>query len=97
MLPDPRLGLPNPDVLKSAAFQRFQIGANDISEAAYYFTDTDAASQPLDGSGWAVHVLRFPGDRLPPAGPGGYWSRSKGWKTCTTAPARRSACTSTPI
>ena len=43
MLPDPRLGLPNPDVLKSAAFQQFQIGSNDISESAYYFTDTDAA------------------------------------------------------
>ena len=74
MLPDPQLGLPNPDVLKSAAFQQFQIGANDISEAAYYFTDTGADGQPLDGSGGAVHVLRFPGDRLPPAEPGGYWS-----------------------
>ena len=63
MLPDPRLGLPNPDVLKSAAFQQFQIGSNDISESAYYFTDTDAAGQLLDGSGGAVHVLRFPGDR----------------------------------
>ena len=74
MLPDPRLGLPNPDVLKSAAFQQFQIGSNDISESAYYFTDTDAAGQLLDGSGGAVHVLRFPGDRLPPGEPGGYWS-----------------------
>lgn len=72
MLPDPRLGLPNPDVLKSAAFQQFQIGSNDISESAYYFTD--AAGQLLDGSGGAVHALRFAGDRLPPAGPGGYWS-----------------------
>ena len=74
MLPDPRLGLPNPDVLKSAAFQQFQIGSNDISESAYYFTDTDAAGQPLDGSGGAVHVLRFPGASLPPAEPVGYWS-----------------------
>jgi len=74
MLPDPRLGLPNPDVLKSAAFQQFQIGSNDISESAYYFTDTDTIGQPLDGSGGAVHLLRFPGDRLPPTEPGGYWS-----------------------
>ena len=49
MLPDPRLGLPNPDVLKSAAFQQFQIGSNDISESAYYFTDTDAAGRQRRG------------------------------------------------
>lgn len=74
MLPDRRLGLPNPDVLKSAAFQQFQIGSNDISESAYYVTETDASGCPLDGSSDAVYALRFPGDRMPPVETGGYWS-----------------------
>lgn len=74
MMPDPKLGLPNPEVLVSAAFQQFQIGSNDISESAYYFNDTDADGQMLDGSNGQVYELRFPGDSLPPAQTGGYWS-----------------------
>ena len=49
MLPDPTLGLPNPDVQRSAAFQQFQIGSNDVAESVYYFIDTDATGQVLDG------------------------------------------------
>jgi hypothetical protein len=74
MVPDPALGLPNPQVVTSAAFQQFMIGANDVSESTYYFTDTDAAGDLLDGSANARYVLRFPGSALPPHHPGGYWS-----------------------
>jgi hypothetical protein len=74
MRPDPTLGLPNPQVLRSAAYQQFQIGSNDISESAYSFVDTDSHGRPLDGSDGAVYRLRFPGGALPPVEPGGYWS-----------------------
>lgn len=74
MLPDPTLGLPNSQVLRSAAFQQFQIGSNDISESAYYFTDTDAAGTLLDCGAGRAYDLRFPGTALPPIEAGGYWS-----------------------
>ena len=74
MVPDPDLGLPNSQVVRSAAFQQFMIGANDVSESTYYFTDTDAAGDLLDGSGNATYLLRFAGPDLPPHHPGGYWS-----------------------
>jgi hypothetical protein len=74
MVPDPALGLPNPQVVRSAAFQQFMIGANDVSESTYYFTDTDVVGDLLDGSGDTTYVLRFAGPDLPPHYPSGYWS-----------------------
>ena len=74
MLPDPRLGKPNPLVLESAAFQQFQIGSNDIAEAGYYFCDTDADGAVLDASDEARFELRFTRASLPPIADGGYWS-----------------------
>ena len=74
MMPDPTLGLPNPRVLESAAFQQFQIGSNEIAEAAYFFVDTDADGGLLDGSAGAAYVLHFPGALLPPYHEHGYWS-----------------------
>lgn len=74
MVPDPRLGLPNPEVLVSAAFQQFQIGSNDISESAYLFCETDVDGAPLDCSDGSVYVLRFAADEIPVHHAGGYWS-----------------------
>lgn len=74
MLPDPTLGLPNPQVLKAAAFQQFQIGSNDIAESAYYFADTDSEGEFLDASGEAVYELSFNAGQQPPLNEGGYWS-----------------------
>jgi hypothetical protein len=74
MVPDPRLGLPNPQVLRAAAFQQFQIGSNDISESAYYFTDTEAGGAVLDGGAGRRYRLTFPAGQVPPLHPGGYWS-----------------------
>ena len=74
MMPDPELGLPNPDVLRSAAFQQFQIGSNDVAEAAYYFADDDVEGVPLDGSGGRVYELAFRRQDLPTVAPSGYWS-----------------------
>lgn len=72
MVPDPALGLPNPQVLRAAAFQQFQIGSNNIAESAYYFADTDGAGDLLDASGGRVYELRF--DQPPPVAAPGYWS-----------------------
>lgn len=74
MVPDARLGLPNPDVQRSAAYQQFQIGSNDVDEAVYSFTDTDADGEVLDASGGAVYELSFPPGETPTVGPSGYWS-----------------------
>lgn len=74
MVPDPELGLPNSDVQRSAAYQQFQIGSNDVAEAVYSFTDTGAAGQVLDASGGAVYELSFGADEAPSVGPSGYWS-----------------------
>lgn len=74
MLPDPALGRPNPDVLRSAAFQQFQIGSNDIEESVYYFVDTDSAGRPLDASGRSEYEVRFAGPTIPPHHEQGYWS-----------------------
>jgi hypothetical protein len=74
MVPDPALGLANSQVVRSAAFQQFMIGANDVSESTYYFTDTDSAGDLLDGSADGTYVLRFRGSALPPHHPGGYSS-----------------------
>jgi hypothetical protein len=75
MVPDPELGLPNPHVLRAAAFQQFQIGSNEITESAYYFTDTDASGAPLDGAGGTAYRLTFTAGALPPVEDGGgYWS-----------------------
>lgn len=74
MMPDTTLGLPNPDVLRSAAFQQFQIGSNDAAESVYYFTDTDAHGDLLDASGGRAYALTFPETELPPHCDGGYWS-----------------------
>lgn len=73
-LPDPALGLPNSQILRSAAFQQFQIGSNDVEEAAYYFVDQDADGAPLDAGGGRVYRLRFAPEGLPAVHPGGYWS-----------------------
>lgn len=74
MVPDPDLGLPNPKVLISAAFQQFQIGSNDIEESAYFFTETDAANNRLDASNGAIYELRFNPDEIPQHLDQGYWS-----------------------
>lgn len=74
MLPQPDLGLPNPRVAVSAAFQQFQIGSNSVSESAYWFNDTDAADAPLDASGDAWFSLRFSAEQLPQHHSSGYWS-----------------------
>lgn len=74
MVPDARLGLPNPDVQRSAAYQQFQIGSNDVAEAVYSFTDTDADGDVLDASSGAVYELSFPPGGTPTVEPGGYWS-----------------------
>ena len=74
MVPDPRLGLPNPDVQRSAAYQQFQIGSNDVAEAVYSFTDTDADGRALDASDDAVYELSFGPGEAPSVGPSGYWS-----------------------
>jgi hypothetical protein len=73
-LPDPALGLPNPHVLRSAAFQQYQIGSNDIDEAAYYFADQDATGAPLDAGDGREYGLTFAAGDLPPVHPDGYWS-----------------------
>jgi hypothetical protein len=74
MVPDARLGLPNPEVQRSAAYQQFQIGSNDVAEAVYSFTDTDAGGRVLDASGGAVYELSFGPGEAPSVGPSGYWS-----------------------
>ena len=74
MTPDPYLGLPNPNVLASAAFQQFQIGSNDIAEAAYSFVDTDADGELLDGGNGTVYEVLFGPGAAPPVHAGGYWS-----------------------
>jgi hypothetical protein len=74
MVPKPYLGLPGPHVLEAAAFQLFQIGSNDIAESAYFFDDTDADGQALDGSDGARYELRFARDELPELEEAGYWS-----------------------
>jgi hypothetical protein len=73
-LPDPELGLPNPHVLASAAFQQYQIGSNDVDEAAYYFVDQDADGASLDASDGREYQLAFPAAGLPAVHAGGYWS-----------------------
>jgi len=74
MVPDPKLGLPNSDVQRSAAYQQFQIGSNDVAEAVYSFTDTDAEGRVLDASGGSVYELSFGPGETPPVEPIGYWS-----------------------
>lgn len=72
MRPDPALGRPNPQVARSAAFQQFQIGSNEIQESAYYFVDTDAEGDLLDASDGRVYEVAF--ERQPPVEAPGYWS-----------------------
>lgn len=74
MLSRPEMGLPNPHVLHTAALELFQVGFNDIAEAAYFFGDTDRDGVRLDGSGGAAYQLTFPGDKLPPVHDDGFWS-----------------------
>ena len=66
MVPDTRLGLPNSDVQRSAAYQQFQIGSNDVAEAVYSFTDTDGDGRVLDASGGAIYELSFGPGEAPP-------------------------------
>lgn len=73
-LPLPWIGLPNAHVAENAALQLFQVGSNDLGEAAYYFGDLDDEGRRLDGSAGAVYRLRFDPDALPPVGPEGFWS-----------------------
>lgn len=72
MVPDPALGKPNPQVLRAAAFQQFQIGSNDVEESVYSFVDSDSDGQPLDASQGRVYEVIF--DEAPPIDPRGYWS-----------------------
>jgi hypothetical protein len=74
MVPDTSLGLPNPDVQRSAAYQQFQIGSNDVAEAIYSFTDTDRDGRVLDASGGAIYELSFAPGEAPPVEASGYWS-----------------------
>jgi hypothetical protein len=73
-IPYPWIGLPTSHLTENAALQLFQVGSNDLGEAAYYFADRDADGAPLDGSGGAVHEVRFAADALPPVDDGGFWS-----------------------
>lgn len=74
MVAEPDIGLPSPRVLQTAAMELFQVGTNDLAEAAYFFADSDGAGEPLDASGGRVHELRFPADDLPDVHPEGFWS-----------------------
>jgi hypothetical protein len=74
MVPDPSLGLPNPEVQRSAAYQQFQIGSNDVTEAIYSFTDTDVDGRVLDASAGVVYELSFDSHEMPSVEPSGYWS-----------------------
>lgn len=74
MLPRPWIGRPNPHVLETAALALFQVGSNDLGEAAYFFGDLDSEGQPLDGAGGSVYRLSFSADRQPPVRPEGFWS-----------------------
>ena len=74
MRPDPSLGLPNPYVQRSAAYQQFQIGSNDMPEATYWFNDTDTDGKGLDASGRQVYEMTFAPGQAPPIHAGGYWS-----------------------
>ncbi len=58
-LPLPWIGLPNAHVAENAALQLFQVGSNDLGEAAYFFGDLDDEGRRLDGSAGAVYRLRF--------------------------------------
>lgn len=74
MVPDAALGRPNPHVLRSAAFQQFQIGSNDIDESIYSFVDTDADDSLLDASDGARYEITFTAAELPAYHASGYWS-----------------------
>ena len=73
-LPQPWTGLPNAHVAENAGLQLFQVGSNDLGEAAYFFGDRDDEGRPLDGSRDAVYRLRFDPGSLPPVDPDGFWS-----------------------
>ncbi len=72
MLADPALGRPNPQVLRAAAFQQFQIGSNDVEESVYSFVDTDSNGRLLHAGEGRVYDVTF--DEIPPIDPRGYWS-----------------------
>lgn len=74
MLPDARLGRPNSEVLRSAAFQQFQIGSNDVEESVYFFVDADDRGQPLDAADGREYTIRFTGPTFPRHHEQGYWS-----------------------
>ena len=73
-LPQPWVGLPTAHVVENAGLQLFQVGSNDLGEAAYFFGDHDDEGRLLDGSDGAVYRLRFSVDELPPVGADGFWS-----------------------
>lgn len=74
MLPDPQLGRPNSDVLRSAAFQQFQIGSNDVDESVYYFVDSDDTGQLLTAADGREYEVSFSGPTIPRHHEQGYWS-----------------------
>ena len=73
-VPSPHIGLPGPYVVEQAITQLRAIGANDASEAMYFFADRDTRGEPLDASDGSVYELRFDADRLPPVEAPGFWS-----------------------
>lgn len=73
-VPSPHIGLQGPYVVEQAITQLRAIGANDATEAMYFFADRDTHGEPLDASGGRVYELHFDTDRLPPVTGPGFWS-----------------------
>ncbi len=70
----PWVGLPTSHLARNAALQLFQVGSNDLGEAAYFFADVDASGAVLDGSGGTAYEVVFAGGSLPPVDAAGFWS-----------------------
>jgi len=70
----PWIGLPTSHLAQNAALQLFQVGSNDLGEAAYYFADYDEQGEALDGSGGAVFEVVFEPGAQPPVDDAGFWS-----------------------
>jgi hypothetical protein len=70
----PWTGMATSHLAENAALQLFQVGSNDMGEAAYWFADVDADGHVLDASDGSAFELVFAPDALPPVDPAGFWS-----------------------